>query len=414
MYCNPKLTRMCCIVTAVGLVLSAAVAAESVTLSPAGLIEGGRFGEVVAALDDVNSSGTPDVLVGTPQEDAAGFDVAGAAYVFDGGTGALLYKLISPNPGTRELFGQAVTGMADVTGDGVGDLAVGGLQEAAGEVFLFDGVSGAHLLTLRSPNASTPGKFGGSIAGLNDVSGDSVPDVLVGTWFESNGALVFAGRAYVFDGVSGALLYEVLSPTPSVSGTFGYQVDAVPDVDGDGITDIVVSASSETAGVPAGGKVYVYSGAAGQFLHTLSSPNEDEDQVFGPAVSGINDINGDGAVMSSSGCGPNTTATFSIRVACTSSVARRTRRFSPSLRPWRSWTVASAGLWTAQATSTVMASPILSSRRPTKTKPTSTVSDGPTSSRPMEAAGLAKVKAANLPRRVAQREWVATPYRPGG
>jgi hypothetical protein len=109
---------MWCAVTMVGLLLGTAAGAASVTLSAPDLMEGGRFGEIVAALDDLNASGTPDVLVGAPQEDFAGTDVAGTAYVFDGGTGALLYELNSPNPGIGGLFGQAVTGMDDVTGDG--------------------------------------------------------------------------------------------------------------------------------------------------------------------------------------------------------------------------------------------------------------------------------------------------------
>jgi hypothetical protein len=79
------------------------------------------------------------------------------------------------------------------------------------------------------------------------VSGDAIPDILVGADFEDKGAAVFAGRAYVFSGADGSLLYEVLSPTPTSAGIFGFKVDVVPDTDNDGITDMIISAARSTS-----------------------------------------------------------------------------------------------------------------------------------------------------------------------
>ena len=336
--------------------LSDGAHAGEVTLNDPNLQEGNRFGEIVGALDDVNGSGSPDAIVGAPQETVNGQGAAGRAYVFDGSTGVLIYTLQSPSPEVGGQFGIGVSGVPDTNGDGVGDILVGsvndgalvpdaedagraylfdgatgdlittfrslntedanfgfsveGLEDITGDtmgdiavfgdqsrVYVFNGASGAFLYTIESPNPGNPGFFGRDVKGMGDVTGDGVPDILVGATFESVESIVFAGRAYVFDGATGALVHSIVSPSPSVSGFLGYEVDGVPDLNDDGIDDIVVSAGGESSGLTgtASGKFHIYSGATGIFIRTLTSPNQGEGVPFGPAVSGIEDIDGDGA-----------------------------------------------------------------------------------------------------------------------
>ncbi|XP_064218733.1 integrin alpha-L isoform X2 [Aotus nancymaae] len=84
----------------------------------------GRFGEAITALTDINGDGLVDVAVGAPLEEE------GAVYIFNGRHGGL-----SPQPsqrieGTQVLsgirwFGRSIHGVKDLEGDGLADVAVG-------------------------------------------------------------------------------------------------------------------------------------------------------------------------------------------------------------------------------------------------------------------------------------------------
>ncbi|XP_068779299.1 integrin alpha-L-like isoform X2 [Struthio camelus] len=86
----------------------------------------GRFGAALAALGDLDGDGWAEAAVGAPLEDAE----AGAVYVFRGhsqGLGPGYSQRVAGQrvaPGLRHL-GQALDGALDVTGDGLGDVAVG-------------------------------------------------------------------------------------------------------------------------------------------------------------------------------------------------------------------------------------------------------------------------------------------------
>src|SRR4051812_18485274 len=67
---------------------------------------------------------------------------------------------------------------------------------------------------LISPNAQSAGHFGAAAAAVPDVTGDSIGDLLVGAPQENSTTGVFgAGRAYLFSGFGGALLFSLTSPT---------------------------------------------------------------------------------------------------------------------------------------------------------------------------------------------------------
>ena len=98
-------------------------------------------------VEDVDGDGRGDLLVGA---DGGRDDFDGRAYLFSGATGALLYSLEGPsNPdGSRSAFGSAVAGVADVDGDGFGDLLIGAQGQddgapGAGRAYLFSGSTGA-------------------------------------------------------------------------------------------------------------------------------------------------------------------------------------------------------------------------------------------------------------------------------
>jgi len=251
---------------------------------------GGEFGNRVSNVGDVTGDGVTDLLVGAHHASVDGFSQAGRAFLIDGRTGYVVYAFHSDRPGYSDLFGADVAGLGDVTGDGVPDLGIGAAGEGySGVVYVIDGARGTTVRTITAP---VPGAFGHALGSTGDVTGDGVPDLVVGA-YKTSGSV---GRAYVFDGAKGSLLYTLESPKPQTSGYFGRAVEGGLDVTGDGEPDWAVAATfnDESGGILRDGRVYVYDGATGALAMTLASPRPDASGAFGVTVKMCSDMTGDG------------------------------------------------------------------------------------------------------------------------
>lgn len=95
-----------------------------------------------------------------------------------------------------------------------------------------------------------------SAASIGDLNGDGFRDLLVGAprWSGMTGAV------YVYSGRDAANLIALTGE--NLGDHFGYAVDAVGDLDGDGVEEFVVGAPYHDSGsFSDDGRVYVYSGA---------------------------------------------------------------------------------------------------------------------------------------------------------
>lgn len=194
--------------------------------------EDGRFGNSIIASEDFVGNSAPDVVIGAPGEDiTSGGSIvsrAGRVYVLDGETLSVT-TIESPNATTGGQFGQSLSTLQTTTGP---RLFVGAFNEngstvnRAGKAYVIDPASPTTPVTLESPNPQMSGRFGGSLQGLNDLTGDGTGDVLVGAPFESVDGIGRAGRAYVFDGASGGLVSTLTSPTTEDS-EFGISVAGI-------------------------------------------------------------------------------------------------------------------------------------------------------------------------------------------
>jgi len=161
---------------------------------------------------------------------------------------------------------RGIASIDDVDGDGLRDVAVIALHSfLGGRCTLLSGASGASIGWFE-PSAASNAAFRG-VWGLGDVDGDGVSDLLV-QWTD------FTHRV-----VSGASPYPVLYEVPGSSG-YAERATRLDDVDGDGVDDFAVR-----YGFFAVSPVNVHSAATGAILYTIP---------FGLGLASIDDVDGDG------------------------------------------------------------------------------------------------------------------------
>jgi hypothetical protein len=239
---------------------------------------GALFGWAVSELTDVNGDGVTDAIVGAVLD---GPSSNGAVYVFSGATGDQLFEFHGqPN----DLLGYSVADAGDVNGDGVQDIAAG--ARGGDLVHVWSGATGAPLLTLHGEQAGDA--FGFSAAGAGDVNGDGHADILVGA-VANDAAGTNAGRAYVFSGAGGSLLYTI--DGNKAGDLFGSAADGTGDLDGDGVGDLLIGARN--AGHAHDGRVYAYSGANGHRIWA-SAPDKSAKDLGWFFVADVGDLNHDG------------------------------------------------------------------------------------------------------------------------
>ena len=290
------------------------------TLEPPFPQAGARFGFWDASLGDVDGDGAGDFATSAPGQVVGGATV-GQVYVYSGRTGARLRTINAPEPlaATGAFgadFGGNLIGPGDLNGDGVGDLVVtaSGSFGGAGAAYAFNGATGAFLYKVPNPDAVQASSFGFGAAETGDVNGDGAADYQIGAPRFDEGALADVGRAYVINGRTGAVIHTLLDPEPEASNRFG-QADAdgisLGDVTGDGRPDIFVDSflandppAPGAPPAPDAGKAHIFSGATGALVRTLHDPMPENARQFGASNASAGDIDQDGrpdALVSSRG-----------------------------------------------------------------------------------------------------------------
>jgi FG-GAP repeat len=244
---------------------------------------GTYFGCSVASIGDLDKDGTPDVLVGARGSSMSGKPM-GYATVVSGADGSDLLTVRGAT--NREQFGSAVAGVGDLDGDGVPDLLVGapGLGlENPGATRAFSGADGSPLAGHDLVGAGDQDAQGFAVAACGDLNADSVPDYVVGApgW---NGR---RGRVLFVSGATGAVLRTVEGG--SKRGEMGSSLCAIGDMDGDSIPDVAIGSPGADDGR---GRVHVCSGATGKTLLTVRG--RDDGDGFGIGVGAVGDVDGDG------------------------------------------------------------------------------------------------------------------------
>lgn len=153
---------------------------------------------------------------------------------------------------------ECIAPITDVNGDGFADVLVESYDAGASGLHHFSCVSGpdGNLIWGVWPNGG-PSNSGGwgdkCVAATSDLDGNGIPDALLGT--------AWGGRSiYAIDGDSGRVIwYYDTYRDPNGSG-WVYQVNPMPDVDGDSIPEVLAAVAGSTM------SAFCFSGANGSII----------------------------------------------------------------------------------------------------------------------------------------------------
>lgn len=265
-----------------------------------GISEGDKAGFAVSSAGDVDGDGLGDVLIGAPgfKSNLCNKNI-GAAYLIFGSqltSGVSVIKLsdVESNPELGFVFygscddaasaGRVVRGLGDLDSDGLSDFTIGSLRRPSTPPFCEDGlfnglacgyvffIGGAELKALASnvidlatvgtaagfgtllttdfvsASSSTPLGQYDDIAVLENLDGDSVPDVLIGSGFNRlkeeigklgaihlvSGSDIVGGRPKSIDIGGGT------SPGSNSGGEYGIAVASLGDIDGNDFSNFAV------------------------------------------------------------------------------------------------------------------------------------------------------------------------------
>jgi hypothetical protein len=298
-------------------------------------------GTSVAAAGDVNGDGASDVIVGINYADPGPSVNSGMAVVIFGHSTATAFDTIrigtfnSGSAGFKingatagDEAGNSVSGAGDVNHDGFSDVIVGaynydgpaGDRSNCGAAYVIFGHSTAtaftdiNLATLSSSQsfrisgATAANQVGYSVSSAGDFNHDGYGDIVIGS---------LADRAYVIFGHASSTPFSTMDLATFLDGSggfvvfgtgIGFSVSGGADVNGDGVSDLIMGAPyTDIPGIggQAGIAYVLYGRSSAVFTNIDLSqglPSVSGYRILGGAVSGqvgwsvrlIRDFDGDG------------------------------------------------------------------------------------------------------------------------
>lgn len=215
------------------------------------LADDGAIGSFFGGSVSVSSDGSR-IVVGAYGDSDSGY-LSGCAYVFDGATGAQLHKLLADDGAAGDYFGGSVSVSSNGSWVAVGAPYTG----KSGAAYVFDGTTGAQVHRLLAGGITGVGRFGYSVS----VSSDG-GRVAVGAYGD-DGRGSHSGCAYVFDGATGAQLHKLLADDGAAGGYFGVSLSVSSDGSWVAVGAPALGAPHESDSESYSGAAYVFDGRTG-------------------------------------------------------------------------------------------------------------------------------------------------------
>ncbi len=208
----------------------------------------GGLGHSAVLLDSLDGSGLPTLAIGGigSEIEEIGFGSGGVYLLALGDTeGAISDLAFAHLSSSEDYAGWDMASAGDLDGDGFEELAVGGpLLAGSGAVEIYSGAdigSGSFSDVLATLSGNT--YIGADVAAMGDLDGDGFNELAAGAdWIDTTSVRVFAGS----DIANGGSVSDALAV---IEGTgFGGRSLGVPDLNGDGVPELLVGDDTESAG----------------------------------------------------------------------------------------------------------------------------------------------------------------------
>lgn len=250
---------------------------------PASGLNGSQLGEVVVCIGDVNKDGYDDWAVALPNAaDYETGEIIGKIYVYLGSS--FIQNEKAPDLIiARKGYGNHIASAGDINNDGYADFLI----SSSDYIEIYYGGNTLHSqqdVIIKETNATGP--FKESVTSAGDVNNDGFDDLLVPS---SNGVSIF------FGGTPMDTQPDLFLKKKQERDWFGSSASKAGDMNKDGFDDIIIGAYGHTLNENQVGRAYVYFG--GTPMDTIAdmvmTGAHDED-AFGYNVSEAGDINKDG------------------------------------------------------------------------------------------------------------------------
>lgn len=296
---------------------------------------GNFFGYGVAGIGDYDADGIPDIAVSSP------VPPNNSLYIIHLNADGTVKDYVK----NQNIIANGLTAIGDINGDNRIDLVAcipgsdaGGTQRGAIDILFFNTSSqivNANTVTISSTQGGLGSgledgdQFGGrEVAMLGDIDNDGTMELAVGAFMSDGGkgaVWILSLDATTYNVVSKIKITEDLNgftetldletnPNGTIGAQFGHAMCAAGDIDGDGVTELIVGANQQNEGW-----AYVLylntdktvksftriNNTEGDFNLTLGS-----DERFSRSISYVGDLKGDGSIAINIGGGAGGTGTL--------------------------------------------------------------------------------------------------------